>query len=83
MDTQAQFATLASAGLVLVAVGAMLTYAIDLDPDWIDLQVVGTIGLVLGVGCLIAAVVLALASTRAGDDGDPRYAPPIHERSQR
>jgi cation transporter-like permease len=83
MDTQAQFATLASAGLVLVAVGAMLTYAIDLDPDWIDLQVVGTIGLVLGVGCLIAAVVLALASTRPGDDGDPRYAPPIHERSQR
>lgn len=82
MDTEAQFATLSSAGLVLVAVGAILTYAIDVDPGWIDLSVVGTIGLVLGVGSLIAAVVLALASARS-DDRTPEYGEPIHDRRYR
>lgn len=68
MRSQAQLASLSGVGLVLVTVGAMLTYAVDLDPDWIDLAVVGTIGLVLGVGCLIAAVVLALASALPDDE---------------
>lgn len=65
----AQLQGLVSAGLVLAGIGAILTYAVDAELDWIDLAIVGTIGLVLGVGCVIAGVVLALADRPGGDDG--------------
>ncbi len=66
MSTDTQFQSLLSAGLVLCAIGAMLTYAVDADPEWIDLSVVGTIGLTLGVGCLIVAVVAAFLAAGRG-----------------
>lgn len=80
MRSPAQFASLSTAGLVLVGMGAMLTYAVDLDPAWIDLPIVGTIGLVLGIGCLIAAVVLALTSALPEDEPEPYYAEPTTHR---
>jgi len=67
MNPETQFGSLSSVGLVLIALGAMLTYAVDVELDWIDLPTVGTIGLVLGLGCLIAAVGLAVAGMGGTD----------------
>jgi len=64
MDAQTQFASLLSTGLLLVGVGAILTYAVKVDVDWINLSIVGTIGLVLGIGCLVVAL---LAAVNAGE----------------
>lgn len=64
-----QLQGLVSVGLLLAGLGAILTYAVDAELDWIDLTVVGTIGLVLGVGCVIAGVVLALLDRPGADDG--------------
>ena len=73
MHPDTQIGSLASAGLLLVALGALLTYAINVELDWIDLATVGTIGLVLGIGSLIAAVVLALSSARPDHEDVPTY----------
>jgi hypothetical protein len=68
MARDAQLQALVVVGLVL-GWGGILIYAVDVELDWLDLAVVGRIGLVLGFACVIAAVVLALVDRPGGDDG--------------
>ena len=70
--------------LVLIAIGAILRYAVTTDVSGIDLQVVGLILMIVGiVGLIISLLYMALWADRSrprrdyGDDAphprDPRY----------
>jgi hypothetical protein len=68
--------------IFLIAVGAVLKYAISTDePDWIDINVVGTILLLIGIlGLALSLVWMFVWSNRAGgrdayDEPPPRDRP--------
>ncbi len=52
--------------IVLIAVGAILRYAVTFEVVGIDIQVVGTILLVIGILGLIISLVYMYMSTRSG-----------------
>jgi hypothetical protein len=57
-------------GLFLIAVGAILKYAVTAHVSWVDLQTVGVILMVIGVvGVLIGLYVMV--TTRRGMGGPP------------
>ena len=57
--------------LFLVAVGAILRFAVTADVDWIDLETVGLILMIVGVVGLLLGLSLFFASRR-----DPAGPPP-------
>jgi hypothetical protein len=61
--------------LFLVAVGAILRFAVTADVAGIDIQVVGTILMVVGVVGFLIALALYLASR--DDRGRPTQPPPL------
>jgi len=53
------------AGIFLIAVGAILSFAITVSPSWIDLHVVGYILMAAGVIVLILGIVLLMRRRRS------------------
>jgi hypothetical protein len=47
--------------IVLIAVGAVLKYAVTADVSWIDIQTVGTILLLVGILGLILSLIYTFA----------------------
>jgi hypothetical protein len=67
--------------IVLIAVGAVLKYAVTADVSWIDIQTVGTILLLVGILGLILSLIYTFAwspgARRRRDlDYDDRPPPP-------
>jgi uncharacterized membrane protein len=62
------------AGIFLVVVGAILAFAINVTPTWIDLHMVGYILMIAGIVVLILGIVLlarkrrSTVTTRSGID---------------
>jgi hypothetical protein len=73
--------------LFLIAVGAVLRYAVTATVSWIDLATVGTVLLVVGVlGLLLSIAWIAAYRGRRGDViAEPRenYPPPPREPTYR
>ena len=59
--------------LFLIAVGAILHFAVTAELAGIDLQVVGTILMIVGVIGLVLGLVLMSRSGRAAGPNPPRY----------
>ena len=55
--------------LFLAAIGAILRYAVDVEPDWIDLQTTGAILMITGAAAFLLALLLVFS-------GRPPYDPP-------
>ena len=53
------------AGIFLIAVGAILSFAITVSPSWIDLHVVGYILMAAGLIVLILGIVLLTRRRRS------------------
>jgi hypothetical protein len=65
--------------IVLIAVGAVLKYAVTADVSWIDIQTVGTILLLVGIlGLILSLIYTFMWSPTARRRRDPDYydAPP-------
>ena len=72
--------------IVLIAIGAVLRYAVTGEVDWIDIQTVGTILLLVGIlGLILSLLYTFVWSDRARarhaggppyDDGRTRQLPP-------
>jgi hypothetical protein len=63
--------------LFLIAVGAILRYAVTWDPSGIDLEVVGLILMIVGVlGFIISIAWMASAASRNRGDVPPPPRPP-------
>lgn len=45
-------------GIVLVVIGAILTYALNITVDWIDLQLVGYILMIAGAIVIVIGIIL-------------------------
>ncbi|UOQ88763.1 DUF6458 family protein [Agromyces endophyticus] len=45
-------------GIVLVVIGAILTYALNITVDWIDLQLVGYILMAAGAVIIVIGIIL-------------------------
>lgn len=52
-------------GIVLVVIGAILTFALNITVDWIDLQLVGYILMVAGVIVIIFGIVFMMRRRRS------------------
>lgn len=52
--------------IVLIAVGAILKYAVTFEVVGIDIQVVGTILLIIGILGLVISVIYMFMSSRGG-----------------
>ena len=60
--------------LFLIAVGAILKYAVDATVAWLDIQTAGLILMVIGVvGLVIGLFMLTQARERPVAVDDPRY----------
>ena len=55
-------------GIFLIVVGAIFAFALSVQVDWIDLQLVGYICLIAGVLVTILGIVSAGASSPEPDD---------------
>jgi Domain of unknown function (DUF6458) len=69
------------ASIFLIAVGAILKYAVDVTVQGIEIQ---TIGLILMIAGVVGLVIWLFLLTQAGrrrevvyDDRDPRYRDPV------
>lgn len=51
-------------GIVLVVIGAILTYALNVTVDWIDLQLVGYILMVAGAVIIVIGIILLVRRRR-------------------
>ena len=54
------------AGILLFAIGAILTFALDVQVDWIDLDMVGYI--LMGAGFIVFIIGLVLVARRRRSD---------------
>lgn len=65
--------------IVLIAVGAILHWAVTATVSWIDIQTAGTVLFVLGIVGLVLSVLYTFSWSRPhtapprGDDRDPHY----------
>jgi hypothetical protein len=67
--------------IFLIAVGAVLKYAINTDePDWIDINVVGTILLLIGILGLALSLVWMFVWSNRGGGRDAYEEPPPRDR---
>jgi hypothetical protein len=63
--------------ILLIAVGAVLRYAVTASLSWIDIQTVGLILIIAGVvGLIISLLYMALWADRARTPRDPYVDPP-------
>ena len=66
-------------GLVLIAIGAILRYAVKDEWDVVDLTVVGLILMIVGVVAFVVGAIYAFGYSRRRVPGevppDPRYPP--------
>jgi uncharacterized membrane protein YedE/YeeE len=66
-------------GLLLIAVGAILRYAVEDQWDAVDLTVVGLILMIVGVVAFVVGAIYAFTYSRRRPPGevppDPRYPP--------
>jgi hypothetical protein len=63
--------------IVLIAVGAVLKYAVTASLSWINIQTVGLILMIAGiVGLIISLLYMALWADRTHPARDPRLDPP-------
>jgi hypothetical protein len=62
------------ASLFLIAIGAILHFAVTAELDWIDIQTVGTILIVVGVVGLLITLWLYVSGR---DTGGPAQPPPL------
>ena len=62
-------------GLLLIAIGAILRYAVNDSWDAVDLTVVGLILMVVGAVAFIVGAIYAFSSRTPGGPSDPRYPP--------
>jgi hypothetical protein len=63
--------------ILLIAVGAVLRYAVTASLSWIDIQTVGLILIIAGiVGLIISLLYMALWADRARTSRDPYVDPP-------
>ena len=60
---------MAGAGLLLLAVAAVLTWAVDVDLPYVDDATLSSVLLALGLTLLVAGVLLAAARSDGSDDG--------------
>ena len=65
--------------LVLIALGAILNYAVTAEVDWIDLQTVGVILMLIGILGLILSLLYTFlwsdSARRGRDQPDPYDSP--------
>ena len=66
--------------IVLIAVGAILKYAVTFDVVGIDIQVVGTILLIIGILGLVISVIYMFMSSRGRTPPTDRTV--VHERDR-
>jgi hypothetical protein len=52
-------------GIVLFAIGAILTWALNVSVDWIDLQMVGIILMVAGAIVIVLGIILLARRRRS------------------
>jgi hypothetical protein len=62
-------------GLVLVAIGAILRYAVKDEWDAVDLTTVGLILMIVGAVAFIVGAIYAFSSRTPGGPSDPPYPP--------
>ncbi len=64
-------------GLLLIAIGAILRYAVKDEWSAVDLTVVGLILMIVGLIAFVVGAVYAFGFSRrgGGDPPDPRYPP--------
>ena len=53
------------AGIFLIALGAILSFAITVSPTWIDIHIVGDILMVAGVIIVIIAIIMMTRRRRS------------------
>ena len=61
--------------LFLIAVGAILRYAVKDEWDVVDLTTVGLILMIVGAVAFIVGAIYAFSSRTPGGPSDPRYPP--------
>jgi heme/copper-type cytochrome/quinol oxidase subunit 2 len=67
--------------IVLIAIGAILKYAVNADVDAIDLQVVGTILMLVGIlGLVLSLLYTFVLADRSRRPPDPYDAPTRRDR---
>jgi heme/copper-type cytochrome/quinol oxidase subunit 2 len=66
--------------IVLIAIGAILKYAVNADVDAIDLQVVGTILMIVGILGLAISLLYTFVLADRSRRADPYDAPPRRDR---
>jgi heme/copper-type cytochrome/quinol oxidase subunit 2 len=67
--------------IVLIAIGAILKYAVTLDVEGIDIQVVGTILMIVGIlGLVISLLYTFVLADRRRPPRDPYDAPTRRDR---
>ena len=66
--------------IVLIAVGAILKYAVNADVDAIDLQVVGTILMLVGILGLVLSLLYTFVLSDRSRRVDPYDAPTRRDR---
>lgn len=66
--------------IVLIAVGAILRYAVTFEVVGVDIQVVGTILLIIGILGLVISLVYMFMSGRDRPPADRYDAPPTRDR---
>jgi hypothetical protein len=67
--------------ILLMAIGAILKWAVTAHVSWIDLQTAGTVLFVLGILGLILSVAYTFRGSFAGRPRDP-YAAPEEQRTR-
>lgn len=53
------------AGIFLIAVGAILTFAVNVDVQWVDLDMIGYILMAAGVVVVIIGIILAFRKRKS------------------
>jgi hypothetical protein len=66
--------------IVLIAIGAILKYAVNADVDAIDLQVVGTILMIVGILGLAISLLYTFVLADRSRRADPHDAPTRRDR---
>lgn len=70
-------------GIALLAIGAILVYALDVTVDWIDLDMVGYILMVAGAIGIVLGLILMMRKRRTSQVSQTRADPLTGDRTTR